>query len=883
MGMRSGLFAQLAMVLPILLMAQPVWAEDRLAEIGDQEQRAEPSQVTNHLSLEQNEEPVTHSPQSALPVVIPRLNELENAAITVEEWMTQLAQAAEVVQVTGVQLNSTPQGVEVILETAAGQLEIPATSIVGNALIADIPNAVLALPEGDEFSQANPIEGVALVSVTSLPNNRVRVAITGVDAPPIAEVRAEAQGLVFGVTPGTETDAAQDEDAIQVVVTGEQDEGYVVDNATTATRTDTPIQDVPQSIQVVPQQVIEDQRAITVNDALRNVSGVAVGESSLQFSNSILLRGFESFNSYFIDGVRNARGGVSTQLETVNVERIEVLKGPASVLYGQADPGGVINFVTELPLSEPYYAIEPTIGNFDFYRPTLDFSGPLNADRTVLYRLNAAYESAGTFVDDLDYERLFIAPTLSVQLGENTSLIFEGSYQNNPRPRYVGLPAVGTVVTNPLGDVPRSRNLGDPDVDDVNWSITNLGYRLEHNFSDNLTLRNTFRAEFAEIIESDAIFLTGLEPDNRTVNRFLSRSEGDTQNYTLQTDLVGTIQTGIVKQELLLGLELRRLTQEFEVLGASLPSIDLFDPDSELPSLQFEENYNAFQENGYVGVYAQDLISIGENLHILLGGRFDWVDQRYEGRLEGETTLVQGDTAFSPRAGIVYQPIPPVSLYASYSQSFFPEGDFGSRNADNTPFEPTTGEQFEVGVKTDFLDGRLSATLAAYQVTRQNIVTDDPDRPGFSIQLGERRSRGIEFDVIGEILPGWNLIANYAYTDAEITEDNGGFEGNQPNNVPEHSGSFWTTYEIQNGDLQGLGFGAGIFVVGDRQGDLANTFELPSYVRTDAALFYRRDNWQVALNVKNLFDVEYYESANNRNTVYPGAPFTILGTVAVEF
>lgn len=832
------------------------------------ERESEQLSIANHRS--------THPSQDSIANVSGSIHNLDDDATTVEEWIAQIE--ASLVQITGVRVEATATGIEIVLETADGSLEVPETRSVGNALIADIPNATLV--EG-EFSQANPAEGIALVNVTSLPNNRVRVAITGVDAPPIAEVRVEGQNLMLSVTPGSET-AETDEEAIQVVVTGEQEEGYEVDNATTATRTDAPIEDVPQSIQVVPRQVIEDQRAITVNDALRNVSGIAVGESTLQFYNSIIVRGFGSSN-YFIDGVRSARGGVSTQLETTNIERIEVLKGPASVLYGQADPGGVINFVTELPLSEPYYAIEGTIGNFDFYRPTLDFSGPLNADRTVLYRLNAAYESSGTFVDDLDYERLFIAPTLSVQFGENTSLIFEGSYQNNPRPRYVGLPAVGTVLTNPLGDVPRSRNLGDPDVDDVNWSITNLGYRLEHNFSDNLTVRNIFRAEFAEIIESDAIFLTGLEPDNRTVNRFLSRSEGDAQNYTLQTDLIGTIQTGIVKQELLLGLELRRLTQEFEILGASLPSIDLFDPDSELPSLQFEENYNAFQENSYVGVYAQDLISIGENLHILLGGRFDWVDQRYEGRLEGETTLVQGDTAFSPRAGIVYQPIPPVSLYASYSQSFFPEGDFGSRNADNTPFEPTTGEQFEVGVKTDFLDGRLSATLAAYQVTRQNIITDDPDRPGFSIQLGERRSRGIEFDVIGEILPGWNLIANYAYTDAEITEDNGGFEGNQPNNVPEHSSSFWTTYEIQTGDLQGLGFGAGIFVVGDRQGDLANTFELPSYVRTDAALFYRRDNWQVALNVKNLFDLEYYESANNRNTVYPGAPFTILGTVALEF
>ena len=273
--------------------------------------------------------------------------------------------------------------------------------------------------------------------------------------------------------------------------------------------------------------------------------------------------------------------------------------------------------------------------------------------------------------------------------------------------------------------------------------------------------------------------------------------------------------------------------------------------------------------------------SIGEKVKILLGGRFDLVEENYENKLI-DSSAYQQDTAFSPRVGIIYQPIEPVSLYANYSRSFAP-AEFGSRNADGTPFEPTTGQQFEVGVKTEFLDGRLSATLAAYQITKQNITTPDLTNPGFSIQIGEQQSQGIEIDVAGEVFPGFNIIANYAYTDAKITKDNSGNEGNRPYDVPKHSANLWAVYQIQEGNLQGLGFGVGVNFVGDRQGNLENTLDSPGYVRTDAAVFYRKRNWQVGLNIKNLFDVDYFESISSREYVYPSQPFVIQGSFSVTF
>lgn len=196
--------------------------------------------------------------------------------------------------------------------------------------------------------------------------------------------------------------------------------------------------------------------------------------------------------------------------------------------------------------------------------------------------------------------------------------------------------------------------------------------------------------------------------------------------------------------------------------------------------------------------------------------------------------------------------------------------------------QPERGTQYEIGIKAD-LSARLAATLAFYDLTRSNVSTSDPNNPLRSIQVGEQRSRGIEVDLSGEILPGWNIIGGYALTDTEITEDNTFPVGNQFANVPRHSASLWTTYEIQSGSLQGLGFGVGLFYVGDRQGDLANTFELPSYLRTDAAIFYERYRFRAALNFKNLFDVDYFDSALNRNNVYRGDPFIVQGTVSWEF
>ncbi|MBP5975909.1 TonB-dependent siderophore receptor [Brasilonema sp. CT11] len=343
---------------------------------------------------------------------------------------------------------------------------------------------------------------------------------------------------------------------------------------------------------------------------------------------------------------------------------------------------------------------------------------------------------------------------------------------------------------------------------------------------------------------------------------------------------MGKFATGSIIHQPLLGIELNRTEGPEIYRDAILPPLDIFSPvnNSVIPTDPLEAIFKDQYRIDTLGIYLQDQITLLDNLKLLVGGRFDFIEQKYDDFLTSTSTS-QSDQAFSPRVGLVYQPIPPISLYASYSSSFVP--NFATSVSGST-FDPAQGTQYEVGVKADLSD-RLSATLAAYQITKTNVLTTDPNNSDFSIVTGEQRSRGVELDVAGEILTGWKIIAAYAYTDAQITKDNQFPVGNLLNNVAKNTASLWTTYEIQRGSLQGLGFGLGLYYVGDRQGDLENSFVLPSYFRTDAALYYKRNNWKAAINIKNLFDEKYYETSGPRTVIYPGAPLTVLGTISVEF
>jgi iron complex outermembrane recepter protein len=559
-----------------------------------------------------------------------------------------------------------------------------------------------------------------------------------------------------------------------------------------------------------------------------------------------------------------------------------VLKGPASVLYGQFEPGGVVNFVTKQPLDKPFYSATLTAGQFSFYEPSVDISGTLTADKKLLYRLTGSYQNSGSFRDFVKGEQFSIAPTLSYQFSEATKLTVGYEFLSSRQTFDDGLPIDPVVFRLPI-----SRFLGEPN-DSIRSTTNNLNTTLEHKFNENISLRTAVGASFKRT-QSKVFRLSDFDPISNQLSRFYSQDDSPSIEDSLswQTDLTAKFDTGSVKHQLLVGVELARSQAKFDFSDAfSELGIDVNNPTygTPIPTL-FTSIADSNSITNTVGVSVQDQITLLPNLKFLIGGRYDFSNTENnlsEGSPSDAPTVSGGEfnnQAFSPRVGLVYQPIEPVSLYTSFSSSFVPNN---ATTSTGRPIDPTRGTQFEAGIKAD-LGNKFTATLAAYQITKTNILTTDLENPNFSIPVGEAQSRGLELDIGGEVRPGWNIIASAFLNNTVITKDNNLPLGSTLINAPKNGASLWTSYEIQEGNLKGLGFGTGLFYVGDREAELPNDFVLPSYLRADAAIFYKRDKWRIGLNFKNLFGTRYFESSQNSALIYPGNPFTVQGTVSVEF
>lgn len=801
-------------------------------------------------------------------------------ATTVKEWTAQIEEAdkQEIVQVTGVKLERTEAELIINLETAEGKLlQVDASKFTaqGNALVAAIPSAVLSLPKTSEFRADNPTSDIASVTVTQVDPQTIQISVVGTNALPTTEVTLRTGELAYSLN----LDTGEEE---EVVVTGDRAGfRYFAPDATTATKLDVPLLDIPASILVVPRQLIEDKQIFRLNDLADYVSGVQSqsGYGGLS-SQGYYFRGFETSFETLRNGFRDF--GFLSPRDVSNVERVEFLKGPASVLYGGSfgSIAGVVNTVTKKPLDTPFHQVNMTFGSFSFYRPTIDITGPLTPDKSLLYRLNLAYENAGNYRDFVENESIFVAPALTWRIGPRTTFTVEMEYQNFNYVFDRGLLPDPVFLT-----LPRTRFLGEPGFNEAEIEALAVTYNFEHNFSDNWKFRQGFNINLVsnsqQNVRGSRFSDPLLEEDGRTLPRRAEKEpDSDQKNYTLQNEIFGKFNTGSIRHNLLFGLELSRYRFNYSFFRAAIAPLDIFNPVYGAQPGAFELAYPP-EEYGSdnLGIYIQDLIELLPNLKLLAGIRFDTNDSFYRNE-DRSTDLEQTDSGFSPRLGLVYQPTETTSLYFSWSNSFNPQ--FFSRNRTGEAFEPETGEQFEVGFKQEFFDKRLFLNLAFFQITKQNVLTTDPADSDFSIQSGEQKSRGIELDVIGQILPGWDIIATYAYTDAFVSEDNVLPVGETLVNAAKHRASLWTKYEIQTGDLRGLGFGVGFVFSDERPIGLPNLLFLPSYVRADAALFYRRDNWRFALNFRNISNTKYQESQGNFYFI-PAAPFSVYGTVSYQF
>lgn len=652
---------------------------------------------------------------------------------------------------------------------------------------------------------------------------------------------------------------------------------YVPDTASTATLTTTPIEETPQAVAVVTRKVLEDQKVIRLQEALKNVSGISNSQGG--FGNSrdaFQCRGFEC--STFKNGLNfDPSVQMQTFIESANVQRIEVLKGPPSVLYGRSEPGGVINIQTKQPLASRYYSLETIFGSFGLYRPTIDATGPLNENKTLLYRFNGAYENSDSFRDFVNSSRWFAAPVLTWKIGHNTTLTLEGEYLRDNRTIDRGIPAMGTRPA----PIPLTRFLGEP-FQRNRSEEGRAGYSLTHRFNPDWSLLSTFRMDLAKRDSFD-LFVPGDPQPDGTLERAVFPNQEVLRSYNLRNDLIGHVPTGFLDHTFLFGVQASRAESDFRSAFESFPSINIFNPVYNVakPNIPLTGQFDTKADS--LGVYVQDQVSLLKDLKLLVGARFDYVRQT---QVSDGVYSDQEDTAVSPRVGISYHMADPLYLYANYTQSFQPQVGL---SAAGQQFDPSRGTQYEAGVKVNVVPNRLMATVAVYRIIRKNLLTTDPNNLFFSIQTGEQRSQGVELDLTASLYPGWQVIASYAYTDASVQQDTDIPVGNRLRDVARHAGSVWTTYEMHDGALKGLGGGVGLFAVGERNMDILNTAQLPGYVRTDAALFYRRPNaWQgrnltVQLNILNLLDHQYFAFAQARNAAFPGAPLTFLGSIRLDF
>ncbi len=660
---------------------------------------------------------------------------------------------------------------------------------------------------------------------------------------------------------------------------------YSVNNAATSTKGDTPVIETPQAISVVTQKLLRDQKPISLNEALRYTPGVRAEPFGFEtrFAN-LRIRGFNANTTgLFQDGLqfRNPGFAIGYYLEPYSAERIEIPRGPASVLYGQGNPGGIINFVSKKPTQKPLHEVMFEPGNFDYYQAKFDVSDKVGGNEKVKYRLTGLFRDANTQVDTVPNNRIFIAPALTWQPTENTTLTILTNFRDDKLGISQRYP-ISTVLTddNPNGKIPVNRYTGESDVERYDRLEYNVGYLFEHRIDDTWTVRQNLRVNSTDV-EDVTIFGTGLLDDQRTITRGIFHNDGKLDAIAVDNQVHAKFTTGPVRHAFLVGLDYQHIKVENEQYFGSATNLDIFNPVYNGSLVTDPPLFNdSFIKQDQIGLYFQDQIRFDRWIfHI--GGRHDWAGYERDNTFAG-TQSEQDDNKFTFRGGVVYRTEMNLAPYFSYSQSFLQViGTDVSQNA----FKPDTGEQFEFGLKYQPSDWNGFITLAFFDLTRENLTTSDLNNVGFQEQTGEVNSRGIELEAAANLESGLSLFAAYAYLDMEITASNvAGETGSTPAQTPEHEGSLWMDYTVPDGALGGLGIGGGFRYTGTTFGNDTNTVKVPSVILGDAVVHYEWKGYRAAVNVHNVADDQYIASCFSGGTFCARGPRrTIRGTIAYRW
>jgi len=685
---------------------------------------------------------------------------------------------------------------------------------------------------------------------------------------PSGSVPAIAFLCLFGtLSPGS---GAAAEPAEEIIVTGHR----VESGGAFGTKTDLPLIETPMSISVIDAERLDLLGVQSLNQALRYTAGVTpeTRGGTVTRYDQFVLRGFSQINNY-LDGMSLLYPGwyAFAQVDASTVERVEVIKGPASVLYGNAPPGGLVNFVSKTPPLKPQGEVELRVGTNDLVEGSADIGGPLDAGGRYAYRIVALGRQGDGQAETTSFERFLVAPSFTWRPDADTAVTLLGRYQSDPEASsYGGVPARGSALPNPLGRLPADFYDGEPGFEEYDRAQASIGWLADRRLWQGWMLRQNFR--YLEV-ESDyaQVYARALLPDNRTLTRASIYSDEWANALTVDTQLSGEFATGPLAHTLLVGLDWQQ--QRADVVGGygTAPDLDIFDPvygqKVARPTVQLDQRITQEQ----TGIYIQDQVKL-DGWVLMAGGRYDWYDKETFNRNTGTATIIdQGQ--FSGRVGLLHLFDNGLAPYLAFSQSFEPQSgqDFMGR-----PFDPATSDQWEAGVKYQSASDRTLVTLSVFDLTKQNVTTADPDHPGFSVQTGEVTAKGIELE--GRIQVTDTLEAQFAYTylDIKYTKDNGALKGRSPTGAADNVASLWLFNRFDTGVLDGLGLGVGVRHVGESAGDAANTFDAPDYTLVDAAATYDLaqaglEGWGVNLAVANLFDNRHVSSCYSAAWCWYGA------------
>lgn len=643
------------------------------------------------------------------------------------------------------------------------------------------------------------------------------------------------------------------------------------------------IREIPQSVDVLGVELLEATGAKSVGEVLRMVPGASRDGSELDaFGDSYLMRGFSTTQT--VNGISTVF--LNQSRDAVNVDHVEVLKGPASVLYGQAQPGAIVNVVTKQP--EPMFGAQVGLqyGSYDSTRGTFDITGPLG-DR-LRGRVTGALERNDSFIDDWSRDHQFLSPVLAFDFSDRTTLTLEAYYTRTHWSAFFnGIPAEGTILANPNGQLPRGTQYTDPAFDGITRSANDVTARLEHSFSDDLSWRLAVSSFRSRNSGEELFGLLGWEDaDQRLLMRALMHAESTQDSNAVTTDVRWMFDTGGLRHRLLAGADWRRSQLDLSREIGLIESLDLYAPvlrrDAQPPvffALDDLSDVTDRTSQAY-GVFLQDRIEVRERLDLVAGVRYSKLDESlHRSTQAGEVEdFRQAPSKWTSQLGAVYDLSANSSLFANRTTSFLPTE--GTRFT-GEPLPPETGVQTEIGLRSNFAEGRLSTTLAAYEIIRGDVSVSDPAHPSYQISIGEQRVRGLEATARWMPTDRSSVYLAYAFTDSETTEDTDAtLVGRRLRNVPRQTFAADGAYDFDNG----LSIGTTVNYVGRRSADLYESFELPDYWRVDARAAYRfSPRVRLTAAVENLTNARIYTHAFSLYEVFPAAPRTWRVGVELTF